>query len=250
MEEGKHEPSGPNSNAAAAARSTLHIISEHQIAHRRRTLEIEDGDQLTTTQPITTSEPNGESDNSRPLLLVKFTGSRLLSITLVIVYGTMKLIPAFRKSELTWLDVLLGVSIGVIALYLGWLETVRPPLATWFFHDDLTSDLFFFPLGVFIFASVFGYPVFTWAFLVAYMISHIISPSTRVPYALLAVVLALILWTVGSVSGIYVAMRLVRAFPTVNNTLRAVYRGYMDRFQVHRKFLQSLESRLYAFTPF
>ena len=58
------------------------------------------------------SETSPESDGNKPLFLVNLTGSRLLAMTLVIVYGTTKLIPAFRRSALTWLDVLLGVSTG------------------------------------------------------------------------------------------------------------------------------------------
>ena len=61
---------------------------------------------------ISAAKPN------RLLLLVKLTGSRLLALTLVIAYGTMKLIPALRQSALTWLDVLLGISTGIACVHL------------------------------------------------------------------------------------------------------------------------------------
>ena len=92
MEEGSQDGDQPTTQLS------MHLISSDQ--HRGSTI----------------SESNGESDDNRPLLLVKLTGSKLLSITLIVVYGTMKLIPAFRQSALTWLDVLLGVSTGIMCV--------------------------------------------------------------------------------------------------------------------------------------
>jgi hypothetical protein len=58
-------------------------------------------------------ESSAESD--RPPLWVKLTGYRLLFMTVILVFGTVKIVPALRGSTIasTGLDWVLGVVLGI-----------------------------------------------------------------------------------------------------------------------------------------
>jgi len=78
----------------------------------------------------------------RPLLLVKLTGYRILTVVLTVAFVAAKAVMAYQgKRAGTTLD---WVFAGVVAIGLWWIglyETVNPPIWPWLFHYDYATPL-------------------------------------------------------------------------------------------------------------
>jgi len=97
-----------------------------------------------------TIRKNSDPEPTRPLLVVKLTGYRLLTIIVIASLGTAKAVLAFRgKSALpTALDWWIGVFCTIVLWWLGLYENTNPPVAVWFFHTDFASGIIAFLLQI------------------------------------------------------------------------------------------------------
>jgi len=106
-----------------------------------------------------------EPPKAKKGLQIKITGYRLFCTILPVVLGVIKAALTYvgYSTAPTTLDMLVGVFVGVAMVWLGFYETIKPPVAEWFFHKDYYASGLFTELGYLAFSltSFFGVFAFT-----------------------------------------------------------------------------------------
>jgi len=101
-----------------------------------------------SSEPDSSIEPKTVASVTpeRPFLLVKFTAYRLLTMAVIISFGTAKAVLSYEGQSIApnTLDWILGVFWAIVLLILGLYENVDPPVAKWFFHTDYAIYICYF----------------------------------------------------------------------------------------------------------
>ncbi|KAI0340590.1 fungal immunomodulatory protein [Trametopsis cervina] len=96
-------------------------------------------------QTVADSRARGDTvvGETRPPLLVKVTGYRLLNTSILLGLGIWKTVASYRNEAIlsTSLDLLLGVILAAILYWLGLFEAVQPPRLRWLFEYDYATLL-------------------------------------------------------------------------------------------------------------
>ncbi|KAI0045593.1 hypothetical protein FA95DRAFT_116155 [Auriscalpium vulgare] len=84
--------------------------------------------------------------SSRPLLLIKVTGIRVLSIALIAACGISKAILFYQGQSTvpTAFELVSGVLSASLLYWLSLFEAVEPPVLGWLLHDDYAFGIVYF----------------------------------------------------------------------------------------------------------
>jgi len=142
---------------AAPSRKTLESLEmEEGSANQERGTpsSYSDSEISLSSEPDSSIEPKTVSSVTpeRPLLLVKFTAYRLLTMAVIVSFGTAKAVLSYKGQSIApnTLDWILGVFWAIVLLILGLYENVDPPVAKWFFHTDYAIYICYFIFQVII----------------------------------------------------------------------------------------------------